>query len=48
MRLARAEREVDEKEKANTKGSAKANKLYNEKIIQEMRDTRAREKKERN
>jgi hypothetical protein len=48
MRLARAEREADEKEKANMKELTKANKLYNENIMQEKRDARAREKKERN
>jgi len=47
MKLAREEREADEKEKANMKELAKANKLYNEKIAQEKRDARAREKEER-
>ena len=32
MRLAREEREADEKEKADMKELAKANKLYNDKI----------------
>ena len=47
MKLAREEREADEKEKANMKDLSKANKLYNEKIAQEKRDARAREKEER-
>ncbi|KAK4986649.1 hypothetical protein LTR50_005176 [Elasticomyces elasticus] len=47
MKLAREEREVEEKEKANMKELAKANKLYNKKIAQEKRNTRAREKEER-
>lgn len=47
MRLAREEREAEEKEKANMKELAKASKLYNEKIAQEKRDVRAREKVER-
>jgi hypothetical protein len=47
MRLAGAGREADEKEKANLKELAKANKLYNEKIAQEKRETRVREKEER-
>ena len=47
MKLAREEREADEKEKANMKELSKANKLYNEKIAQEKRDARAREKEER-
>jgi hypothetical protein len=47
MKLAKEEREADEKEKANMKELARANKLYNEKIAQEKRDARAREKEER-
>ncbi|KAF1354169.1 hypothetical protein EJ07DRAFT_134324 [Lizonia empirigonia] len=47
MRLAREEQEADKKEKADMKELAKANKLYNEKIAQEKRDARAREKVER-
>ena len=47
MRLAREEREADEKEKADMKELAKANKLYNDKIAQERRNARAREKEER-
>ena len=47
MKLAREEREAEEKEKANMKELAKANKLYKEKIAQEKRDARAREKEER-
>jgi hypothetical protein len=47
MKLAREEREAGEKEKATMKELAKANKLYNEKIAQEKRDARAREKEER-
>ncbi|PVH90255.1 hypothetical protein DM02DRAFT_548161 [Periconia macrospinosa] len=47
MRLAREEREADVKEKANMKELAKANKLYNEKIAQEKREARAKEKEER-
>lgn len=47
MRLAREEREADKKEKADMKELAKANKLYNDKIAQERRNARAREKEER-
>ncbi|KAF5844388.1 hypothetical protein GGP41_001375 [Bipolaris sorokiniana] len=47
MRLAREEREAGEKEKANMKELAKANKLYNEKFAQEKRGVCAREKEER-
>ncbi|KAF1361280.1 hypothetical protein EJ07DRAFT_78729, partial [Lizonia empirigonia] len=47
MRLAREEQEADKKEKADMKELAKANKLYNEKIAQEKRNARAREKVER-
>jgi hypothetical protein len=47
MKLAREEREAEEKKKADIKELAKANKLYNEKIAQEKRDARAREKEER-
>ncbi|KAF2023545.1 hypothetical protein EK21DRAFT_80639 [Setomelanomma holmii] len=46
MKLAREEREADKKEKASIKELAKANKLYNKKIAQEKRDTRAKEKEE--
>ncbi|KAF2647107.1 hypothetical protein K491DRAFT_742525, partial [Lophiostoma macrostomum CBS 122681] len=48
IKLAREERKVEEKEKANIKELAKANKLYNKKIVQEKRNTRTREKVERN
>jgi hypothetical protein len=47
MRLARQEKEAEEKEKANMKELAEANKLYNEKVLQEKRAARAKEKEER-
>ena len=47
IRLAKEERVAEEKKKADIKELAKANKLYDEKIAQERRDARAREKEER-
>ena len=47
MRLARQEKEAEEKEKASIKELAEANKLYNEKVLQEKRNARAKEKVER-
>jgi len=47
MKFARKESVADEKEKADMKEFTKASKLYNEKLAQEKRDARAREKEER-
>ena len=47
MRLAKQEREAEEKEKANRKELKKASKLYNDKIAEEKREKRKKEKEER-
>lgn len=46
MRLAQQEQEEEEKKKADMRELARANKLYHEKIAEEKREQRVREKKE--
>ena len=48
IRLARQEKEAEKKEKASIKELAKANKLYNKKVLQEKCNTHAKEKVEHN
>ena len=48
IRLARQEKELEEKEKANIQELVKANKLYNKKVLQKKRAACIKEKEERN